>query len=307
MVGDCDCPQAPAGAAGARVCDPQHVPSLASVAINLPPNPFNGLLRLAEHHSRVSVRLRPNPTRRPFGTEFWSLKFEVSRLRGGFTLLELLITIAIIAILAALLVPALARAKDKSRAVQCTANLRQWGLAMHMYADDFDDYLPRRGQGVQTLALINRPSDWFNALPPYFTKPAYEDLVADGQKPAAGDHDVFICPDATDPGGTYFLPYGMNMNLSTWNLPEPVKFFAVVQPDLVVAIGEAPGPYASTYPSAQAYSIIARHAGRLNLLFLAGEVQAFSGSYVGCGVGDPGCPDVRWLTGTASDAQAKNY
>ena len=241
------------------------------------------------------------------GFRFWKLKFESSRYRRGFTLLELLLTIAIIAVLVALLIPVLARAKDKSRAMQCTGNLRQWGLAMRMYADDFDDYLPRRGQGVQTLALINRPTDWFNALPAYFTLPAYADLVANGQKPAAGDHNVFICPDATDPGGTYFLPYGMNMNLSTWNQPEPVKYLAVVQPDLVVAIGEGPGPYASTYPSAQVYSIVARHAGRINLLFLAGEVRSFSGAYAGCGVGDPGCPDVRWLTGTSSDAQAKNY
>jgi hypothetical protein len=52
---------------------------------------------------------------------------------------------------------------------------------------------------------------------------------------------------------------------------------------------------------------VARHVGRINLLFLAGEVQSFKGSYVGCGVGDPGLDDVRWLTGTASDAQAHNY
>ena len=99
----------------------------------------------------------------------------------------------------------------------------------------------------------------------------------------------------------------MNMNLSPWNLPLATKFSAVVQPDFVVAFGESPGPYASTYPSKQPYSIVARHAGRINLLFLAGEVQSFTGSYVGCGVGDPGLDDVRWLTGTASDAQAHNY
>ena len=227
--------------------------------------------------------------------------------RGGFTLIELMVTVAVIAILAACLLPALARAKDKSRSVQCTANMRQWGLALRMYADDFEDYLPRRGQGVQTLALITRPDDWFNALPPYFTQPPFAQLVANGKAPVPGQHSVFICPDAMNPGGTYFLCYGQNMNLSPWNLPGATKFGAVVQPDLVVALGDSPGPYASTYPSAQAYSIVARHAGQVHLLFLAGEVQSFSGNYAGCGAGDPGRADIHWLTGTPSDAQAHNY
>jgi len=229
------------------------------------------------------------------------------RSRGAFTLIELLVVIAIIAILASLLLPAMARARDKARTAQCTANLRQWGLAMSLYAGDNNDYLPRRGQGVQTLALITRPDDWFNALPPYFNQPPFEQLVDEGQKPAPGDRSVFICPDATNPGGTYFLCYGQNMNLSTWNLPLATKFSAVVQPDYVVAMGESPGPYASTYPSTRAYSIVAKHYGRINLLFLAGEVQNFKGSYVGCGLGDPGLTDVRWLTGTPSDASAGNY
>ncbi len=231
----------------------------------------------------------------------------VTNSRPAFTLIELLVTVAIIAVLAALLLPVLARAKDKARAVQCAGNLRQWGLAMRMYADDNSDYLPRRGQGVQTLTQITRPDDWFNCLPPYFSLSSFQQMVADGRKPAAGDHTVFICPDATDPGGTYFLCYGMNMNLSTWNQPEATKFAAVARPDFCVAMGESPGPYASTYPSAQAYSIVARHVGRINLLFLAGGVQSFKGSHVGCDVGDPGLDDVRWLTGTPSDAQAHNY
>jgi type II secretory pathway pseudopilin PulG len=222
-------------------------------------------------------------------------------------LIELLVVIAILAILAALVLPVLARAKDKARSTQCISNLRQWGLATRIYADDYGDFLPRRGQGVQTLALITRLDDWFNALPPYFKLPSYEELVAQGRKPAAGDQNVFICPDAVDPGGMYFLPYGMNMNLSPWNLPEATKFGNVVQPVCVVLMADAPGQYASTYPSAQPYSFVARHAHRANLLFLAGGVQSFSGGYVGCGVGDPGRADVRWLTGTASDAQAHNY
>jgi prepilin-type N-terminal cleavage/methylation domain-containing protein len=227
--------------------------------------------------------------------------------RRAFTLIELLVTAAIIALLAALLMPVLARTKDKARSTQCLSNLRQWGLAMRMYADDNADFLPRRGQGVQTLVLITRPDDWFNALPGYCSLPSYEDLFAAGQRPEPGDHTVFICPDAVDPGAANFLAYGMNMNLSPWNLQNPAKFGDVVQPSFVVAMADAPGPYASTYPSKQPYSVIARHAGRANLLFLAGGAQSFSGSYIGCGTGDPGRPDVLWLTGTASDAQAGNY
>jgi hypothetical protein len=99
----------------------------------------------------------------------------------------------------------------------------------------------------------------------------------------------------------------MNMNLSPWNLPRATKFAAVNRPAIVVAMADAPGPYASTYPSPHPYGIVARHSRRINLLFLAGQVQSFAGSYVGCGASDPGRDDVRWLTGTISDSSAHNY
>jgi|SRR5665213_1012248 len=78
--------------------------------------------------------------------------------RSGFTLVELLVVIAIIAILAAMLLPALAKAKQKAQGIQCISNLKQLQLAWYAYAGDFSEHICPTGSEGYTADTINGPN-----------------------------------------------------------------------------------------------------------------------------------------------------
>jgi prepilin-type N-terminal cleavage/methylation domain-containing protein/prepilin-type processing-associated H-X9-DG protein len=224
--------------------------------------------------------------------------------RSGFTLLELLVVIAIIGILASLLLPALARGKEAAKKTSCISRLKQWQLALSMYAHDNEDSTPREsffpnGTTINLWVQVRNPlanDVWYNMLPEYVDgrrAAAYAPMAA--RADFYDRNKMFHCPKAAFPKGAEaseiaLFSYAMNSKL----ILQPattMKLSSVASASSTVTFldNRLPGEPKVHHkqeadnlgqPSAYASRFVARHANRGTLAFADGHVECLPGSDV---------------------------
>src|SRR5439155_18474586 len=149
--------------------------------------------------------------------------------RKGFTLIELLVVIAIIAILAAILFPVFAQAREKARQATCASNLKQLGVAILMYAQDYDETFPPANYG---LAGTTQNTTWQFFVDPYVRANFPNNINNSNDQRIS----VYVCPDysKTADGSTVGRPsstYAANTAvLASFDRNRPASAYTPVVP-----------------------------------------------------------------------------
>jgi prepilin-type N-terminal cleavage/methylation domain-containing protein/prepilin-type processing-associated H-X9-DG protein len=149
----------------------------------------------------------------------------------AFTLMELLVAMAIIALLAALLLTTLNRARASAQAIACRNNLKQWGVATHLFASDHEDFLPKNGSsGGNSTA-----EGWYVDLPAEINLPAYAEMPWRTNAAAAPGNSVWICrSNARRSNGKNLFHYCLNENVNGTGSSNQVRCASVRRPAVVV-------------------------------------------------------------------------
>jgi prepilin-type N-terminal cleavage/methylation domain-containing protein/prepilin-type processing-associated H-X9-DG protein len=202
-----------------------------------------------------------------------------TRQRPGFTLIELLVVIAIIAILAAILFPVFARARENARRASCQSNMKQLGLAMIQYAQDYDEKFAGIS-GPPGLPTRSTPIASAGGLNYYATNGNYWEGWAAKIYPYVKNEQVYVCPSnqVLTYGVTYGLPYnGVNTagTLITYfggqDGPALARF---AQPAESMMIGEKGAGGGDQYVfSGQYYAFARPHFDGGNICYVDGHVK----------------------------------
>lgn len=206
--------------------------------------------------------------------------------RRGFTLIELLVVIAIIAILAAMLFPVFARAREKARQTVCMSNMKQIGMAFAMYVEDWRGVIPWDDLTVGGLPEGTAPTwTWRLMLQPYINNP-----------------QIFVCPtapglssfDGTFPDYDQDAGYALNHvhwdnDLGTDAEPPPGHHFEEIKfPARTVLMTDYIGDYSISNFGTQEHGFVrsdaaaTRHNDGCNYLFCDGHVKWHTPTQVKC-------------------------
>jgi len=191
-------------------------------------------------------------------------------MKRGFTLIELLVVIAIIAILAAILFPVFARAREKARQASCLSNLKQLGLAAMMYGQDYDEAIVPRSIGSWTQPTWYKR--WYQLLEPYIKN---TQLLSCPSQNSGFDLSGYGAPDD--------LNYGLNQDLhpGDWGgklaeLKYPAETLLIADSDWTHSTDDASAIWHHWYCT-QSYTarrfIPARHNEGANMAFCDGHAK----------------------------------
>jgi prepilin-type N-terminal cleavage/methylation domain-containing protein/prepilin-type processing-associated H-X9-DG protein len=151
--------------------------------------------------------------------------------KRAFTLVELLVVMAIIAVLVGLLLPSLTRAKEAAKSASCLGNLKQWGLATQLFASENQDWLPKDGTPNGTSV----DEGWYNDLPRMLRLPCYREMPWRTNASIEPGPSLWICPaNLRRSNGNNLFHYCLNEHVNGSGTGNQVKLGSIIRPAQVV-------------------------------------------------------------------------
>jgi prepilin-type N-terminal cleavage/methylation domain-containing protein/prepilin-type processing-associated H-X9-DG protein len=192
----------------------------------------------------------------------------------AFTLMELLTVLTVIAVLASLLLPALVKAKQGVKAVGCVSNLKQWGNATHLYANDNEDFLPQ--DGAPNPGNNSTNVGWYIELPLAMGIPRYHDMPWRTNAGIDPGNTAWICPgNRRRSNGNNLFHYCLNENVNGTGSGNRVRLSSIANASTLVWLFDSKNLPAVGGPSFLHTNL--HHRGA-NILFVDGHVSRFGQS-----------------------------